>query len=107
MAFPTQDFKSDIIPISETVMDRSDGGTPRGQRLADADTYRINITWPIVSATQLTAIRSAWNTSGHSEVTVTANDGEDYTGIWRQEPRVTPLSGLVNRVTTYIEGTRD
>ena len=107
MAFPTQSFKSDVNPISESVIDRSTGGTVRGQRLADQDTYRVDIVWPIVTAAQLATIRSDWATSGHSEVTVTANDGEDYTGIWRQEPVVKPISGLVNRVTTYIEGTRD
>lgn len=99
-SFPSFPFKSDIVPLSEIKVDRSDGSTLRGQDLSGEDTYRIEASWPRLTKAQVTSIQVDFEAARNSKVQLTANDDNLYEGIWRQEPEFRPLGGYFTGKTT-------
>ena len=77
-----------VRPVNGLKTDISEGGDVRAVNLGANNVYRVEITHPLLDATDRDSLISFYNTNKNTVLTVTAGDGNTYDCLITQEPEV-------------------
>lgn len=89
-AYPTSpSFRTTVEPINQTNFTLTESGVPRGTNITADTAYRITVTHPAITSSQVATLRSFFSTNQSADNTITANDGVTYDVNFRSNYRVT------------------
>lgn len=87
-AYVTLPQLTKVQPVNGLKPDISEGGDVRAVSLGANNVYRVEITHPLLDATERDSLISFYSTNQNTVVTVTAGDGNTYDCLIAQEPEV-------------------
>jgi hypothetical protein len=104
-AYPSVGLMFDIKPVSEITNDISEAGTVRTANLNNATVYRIGLTHPLISSTDVGTLRTFFDTYKYTSNTITLA-GVAYDVRFEYDYQVSSDSAVWFTARTSLIGTK-
>jgi len=106
-AYPTLPIATKVVPVNALKTDISDSGDVRAIDLSAQNVYRLDITHPLLDATERNTLTSFYTTNKGVVVTVTAGDGNTYDCLITREPTITVVTPIRFTAKITLVGNRN
>ena len=102
--YPSIGMLTTVTPEGGISFDVAESGAVRGVDLGDAMAYAIEISHPLLDATDRDTILAFYTANKNSLVTLTAGDGRTYEVLFTTEPAVEVVSATRFNLTASVFG---